>query len=219
MKLAGADNEGGTSAQQWLQRAGGLLFRRDQWRRNRWYLLAVAVGVLVMVLGNWLSSGPPPSSLESGLVSNPPGPPTEAARGDGLYQAEARLAADLARQLNYVHGAGQVGVLVSLDRGEEQVFAEDSQSTTRTTSESDAQGGQRTVSEASETSQLLWQSGAGSQREPLSRTRRSAKIRGVLVVASGADQPQVRADLTRAVQILLDVPSHRIAVITGGDER
>lgn len=47
------------------------------------------------------------------------------------------------------------------------------------------------------------------------RREGGSEIRGVLVVAAGADRPGVRAVLTRAVGAALDVPLHRVVVLPG----
>lgn len=190
--------------------------RPAQWRLGRWFLLAVAAGVLLMTAGNWFSGGtavdPPPAGPTAGGLD--PG-------GDGwsMGQAESRLAALLTDRLSRVDGAGRVAVLVTLDTAEEHVFAEDADRTVRRTEESDPQGGRRQITETDERVQVLWQGGMAGGREPLRLTTKGPRVRGVLVVAPGARDAAVRHHLLRAVQVLLDVPPHRIAIIPGGEER
>lgn len=191
------------------------LLRPAQWRRNRWFLLAVAGGVLLMVLGNVLGANPS-APVDFGVGGA--GPPPPVANPATMAVVEAQLAALLTDHLSQVAGAGPLQVLVSLETDAEQVFIEDRERTQRRTEESDAQGGQRLVNETDESIHVLWQPGLGGGREPVRRTTRAPRVRGVLVVAAGATDARVRLHLTHGVQALLDIPPHRIAIVPGGGE-
>jgi len=175
----------------------------------------VAAGILMMTAGSLFSGGTPADPA-------PPGPAAGSLEpgGDGwiMGPAESRLAALLADRLSRVEGAGRVSVLVTLDTAEEHVFAEDVDRTMRRTEESDPQGGRRQITETDERVQVLWQGGMTGGREPLRLTTKGPRVRGVLVVAPGARHAQVRSHLLRAVQVLLDLPPHRIAIIPGGEQ-
>lgn len=203
-------SDGGWSLPRWP------FLRPAQWRLSRWFLLAVAGGVLLMTVGNLFTGGPAAQPPAPGATTEGFGP-----GGDGwaMSQAENRLAALLADRLSRVDGAGRVAVLVTLDTAEEHVFAEDADRTVRRTEESDPQGGRRQITETDERVQVLWQAGMAGGREPLRLTTKGPRVRGVLVVAPGARDAAVRLHLQRAVQVLLDVPPHRIAIIPGGEER
>ncbi|NUJ69844.1 stage III sporulation protein AG, partial [Pseudoalteromonas sp. 2102] len=53
----------------------------------------------------------------------------------------------------------------------------------------------------------------GDEETPLVLQTRKPEIRGVLVVAKGADQVQVKKWIVEAVTRTLNVPSHRVAVL------
>ncbi|EEM04135.1 Sporulation stage III protein AG [Bacillus pseudomycoides] len=53
----------------------------------------------------------------------------------------------------------------------------------------------------------------GDKETPIVLRTEKPKVRGVLVVAKGVDNIQVKAMVKEAVTRMLDVPSHRVAVL------
>lgn len=54
---------------------------------------------------------------------------------------------------------------------------------------------------------------SGDQEKPVVVKTEKPKIRGILVVAKGADNIEVKKWIIEAVTRSLDVPSHRVAVL------
>lgn len=107
---------------------------------------------------------------------------------------EERLEAILSR----IDGAGKVSVMITYDSGSTLVTAEES---TRTT------GGNG----SSESVKPSTVSGGGSQ-SPIVLTEIMPKIRGVIVVAEGADNIRVRVELQNAVMTVLAAEPSAISV-------
>lgn len=218
------------------------LMSGETWRSVRWFILAAGIGILLLVAGQLLGPGGPGRGAGGGSgrgIIPLAGPGGRAGTGDSpgagapaggaspglgagqavdgsIEGAEARLAALLSEHLTRVAGAGTVNVLVSLASGHEHRFGSEGDRMRRRTEETDPQGGRRTVTESTESVRVLWQPGAGTQREPAVEKVMNVEVRGVLVIAAGAADPAVRARLHGAVQTLLDLPAHRIKVVPGG---
>lgn len=116
----------------------------------------------------------------------------------------------LAQILNQIQGVADVTVMVNLESTEEIVLAENVQNQRQTTTENDKQGGNRTITTFNENKQLVMTK--GSPDKPVVLRTIKPHVRGVLVVARGAEQPRVQALIMESVQRVLEVPPHRISI-------
>lgn len=110
--------------------------------------------------------------------------------------------------LSKIEGAGEVDVMITFESSEEIQPAFNSNSNTEKTEEVDAQGGERTVTTSSENKTMIT---SGSNTPVVLKTN-EAKIKGVLVVSSGASDPHVKETLYSLVQTVLQVSGHQVEV-------
>ena len=125
------------------------------------------------------------------------------------YSLEGQeIVADIERRLSEllskVEGAGQVSVMVYADTSSEQVPAYNDIQDTRNDERVDGRS-----LEVSETRQLAL---AGTD-EPVILKVIIPQIKGVIVVAEGADDVLVKAQLNNAVCTLLGIPEHRVQIL------
>jgi len=125
---------------------------------------------------------------------------------------EEMLEAKLSNLLSQVKGAGHVAVSVTLVAGSAQEHARNIVTETKVTQEKDTGGGTRTITETKESSQILVSRDAGQDRPVMVRELKPV-IQGVLVVAEGANDSKVKAQLTHAVQAALGLPAHKVLVL------
>ncbi|WP_018084982.1 hypothetical protein [Desulfurispora thermophila] len=130
----------------------------------------------------------------------------------GMSGEEKQLADKLQQMLSEVEGAGKVRVTVRLAASARQEFAVNTTLGHKITQEKDQSGGSREISENSDATQLVVVRGQNIE-QPVVKQEQAAQIAGVLVVASGAADPQVKARLFQAVQVALAVPGHKILVL------
>ena len=105
--------------------------------------------------------------------------------------------------LKEINGSGDVSVMITYDNSQEIEPAYNSSSTKETTSETDSSGGERTEKKTLVTS---------DSSNPIVIKTKEAKIKGVLVVASGASDPQIKQTLYEAVQTALQISGHQVEV-------
>lgn len=110
--------------------------------------------------------------------------------------------------LKEINGSGDVSVMITYDNSEEIEPAYNSNSTKETTSEIDSSGGERTVETSSENKTIV----TSDSSKPIVIKTKEAKVKGVLVVASGASDPQVKETLYEAVQTALQISGHQVQV-------
>lgn len=119
----------------------------------------------------------------------------------------------LEESLRFVEGAGKVRVLITLKESEEQVLARDGTLESQETVETDASGGNRHVVESREEKSVIRTVDDRGQDVPLVVKTVAPCVEGVVVIAQGADQAQVRRDIIEAIQVLFDIDMNRIAII------
>ena len=107
------------------------------------------------------------------------------------------LAEETEKVLSMIKGAGEVHVVISYERGEESIYAYDSE--------------QSSSEDSSEQKNTL----ASVNDAPVLLTENPALPQGVVVVASGAADPVVKERLYKAVYSLLSLPANKIAVLEG----
>ena len=100
--------------------------------------------------------------------------------------------------------------MITFESSEELQPAFNSNSTTETTEEKDAQGGERKVTTESENKTMI----TSNSNSPVILKTTEAKIKGVLVVASGANDSKVKELLYSAVQTALQVDGHQVQIMS-----
>jgi len=93
------------------------------------------------------------------------------------------------------------------------VTLKDSPFSQESSSETDSQGGTRNSSNVQrEEETVLMQSGSGGT-SPYVVKEIEPDIEGVLVIAQGGEDPKIIQEINSAVQVLFDVPAHKIKVM------
>lgn len=119
---------------------------------------------------------------------------------------------DLENRLIYIlekfKGVGDVDVMITLEDSVEKIPASNSIKTVENTRETDSEGGMREVNREDTNVQIVnSQSGI-----PITIKEINPTIKGVIVVAEGADDPLVLERLYEAVKTVLGVNGNRVQV-------
>lgn len=185
-----------------------------------WLVILFLFGVVLLSVGNLISGEEP---VESPVTAQPIEKEDDSLKkrsdsGDRIA-AEKEMAQKIENLLSVVKGVGQVSVTVSLENGPEYVYAVNENLTERKVEENDSGGGQRVTTETTDNDQMVFaQSASAGGQEPVIVKELQPKIAGVLVVAEGAGDPELKATLSRAVQTLLNVPAHRVSILQKNTE-
>lgn len=127
-----------------------------------------------------------------------------------LIRLEENLASQINNILSEVEGVGDISVAVSLASGQEQDYARDVNNQKVIIEENDTEGGVRVTTESDEKTEYVL---VRSRNEPLIVKEKAPQIKGVLVVAEGAKNTEIKIQLSKAVQSLFDLPAHRIMIL------
>jgi len=180
-------------------------------RRMLWLGAAVILGISLIVLGSGGQQNPSPvnEKKDTGEVASGGTPPKTI-----MVSEEDNLAAKLQAMLERIEGSGDVKVTVRLATSSRESYATNTTVGSKNTLEKDQGGGTRTITENSDTTQLvIAKNGKGDS--PVVQMETASRIAGVLVVARGASNPQVKERLFEAVRVALNVEPHKILVLPG----
>jgi len=170
----------------------------------RLVLLGILGIALLLISGFFDSTDVTPKTVvEQEAVKNPP-------VVAGNY--EATLEAKMVNILSQVKGAGAVAVSITLENGESREYAEDISKESRVIQEKDSNGGLRTTTETKDSEQVIFSKENGND-QPVIVQETKPEIKGVLVIAEGAQDSTVKANLTWAVEAGLGVPAYKISVL------
>lgn len=118
----------------------------------------------------------------------------------------------LKEALESITGVKDVSITVNLDSSEEKILDKNTVKRSQTTNETDKEGGTRKVEDESTDDKTVIIR-EGDKETPIVLKTEKPKVRGVLVVAKGVDNIQVKQMVREAVTRMLDVPSHRVSVL------
>jgi stage III sporulation protein AG len=126
----------------------------------------------------------------------------------------SQLELELKNILSKIHGAGNVDVLVTLDSDEEVVAAMDTVQSETTTNEKDSNGGTRTTIQSETNNKIVTSQTTSGENQPMILKKVMPEIRGVVVVADGAKDPNVQYELMTSVETALGIPAYKVKVVS-----
>ncbi|MBB6730527.1 stage III sporulation protein AG [Cohnella zeiphila] len=192
----------------------------------RWLVLIGLIGAALLLIASFLHFKPVDPSQDPGL--SPPGD-SDAPRQQQQQQAaflngsddadkdpfsdiENELDDRLKQMLENIVGVGTVDVMVTVDSTEETVVQLNQQQTQQLTDETDKNGAKRHITSVDKNGQVALYEVNGGQ-SPIVVKKLKPQVRGVLVVAKGAENATVHLLIADAISKGLDVPIHRISVV------
>lgn len=161
---------------------------KDEKKRVNLLLVSGISGMLLLCVPAWLPAGGQKQDPEQAVL------PAQSAE-DYEQQLESRLAA----LIGAMDGAGKTVVMVTLDCGEENIYAADTQ-TEETHDDTRSSISQQSTS-------LL---AGGSQ--PVTKTVLFPQVRGVAVLCQGGADPGIQRRITELVSALTNVGASHITV-------
>lgn len=199
----------------WLKR----LFSKESDKKYQYLMIVLLFGAAIMMISNFLLDGSNPNDSIPVLSNSDEGKEEVETFGKGIAagnetiaEYERRYETQLKEALEGIAGISDVMVVVNVDATEKRVLEQNSVVRSQITDEKDREGGERKVEDQSKDSQVVIIRD-GEKEVPIVLETKKPKIRGVLVVAKGADNIQVKKWIIESVTKLLDVPSHRVSVM------
>lgn len=188
-------------------------------KKYPYLIIVLLLGAVIMIVSNSFlgkdklkSSLPVMSNAEEEAENIETFGKKSASGNQMIAEYEGRYETQLKEALEGIAGVSDVMVVVNVDATEKRVLEKNSVIRSQTTDEKDREGGERKVEDQSHDNQIVIIRD-GEKEVPIVLETKKPEIRGVLVVAKGADNIQVKKWIIESVTKLLDVPSHRVSVM------
>lgn len=194
-----------------LKRIKEWIEGRDRKKLIENTVIVAIVGAIVIIAGSTLFSGNKPESHVPDRELQKSENTKEISRGDSspVDPKEEKLKSILSQ----MQGVGKVDVMITYDSSGEEIPAYDTRQNQSSTLEKDNEGGTRTVTQKDYDSTLAYEDSSNGGKVPVILKKTEPEVRGVLVVAEGADNIVVRERIINAVTVALDIPLHRVEVV------
>jgi stage III sporulation protein AG len=187
--------------------------------KYQYMILVLCIGAAFMLAGNILfkkdtnPTSVPAVSGEKVASEDVPAFGLKKSSGNkAITEYEEKYENQMKKALQEMLGVDDVTVVVTIDSTDKKVLEKNRVTKSQTTDETDRDGGQRKVVDTSSDEQLVIIR-EGEKEVPIVVETKKPEIRGVLVVAKGADNIEVKKWIKEAVTRALGVPSHRVAVM------
>jgi stage III sporulation protein AG len=172
-------------------------------------VIVIIIGIIVIVAGSTLFKGKGTDTNQNEKVT---APKTAVSGNTGLL-GETGDEARLQVLLSQMKGVGRVDVMITYTTSSENVPAYDTKKNQSGTQEKDSGGGTRSISQEEYDSTLAYEDSSDGGKKPVILKKIEPEVKGVLVVADGADSAEVRERICNSVMVVLDVPAHKVQVV------
>lgn len=176
-----------------------LFSSNDKSGKIQFLVLLILIGVLLVIFADSLSSSTSPVKETFANESSDKSKESTFKIGD-LTELESIL--------GEIKGVGKVKVMVTYENSGKSIYATDVNQTVDTEEQKSGDG--KTVTKKNEDMKTVVV--FNGQKAPIMEDKMAAKVKGVLVVAEGADDPLVCTQILHAVRVLTGVEVHEIAI-------
>lgn len=129
-----------------------------------------------------------------------------------IDEYEAYYDQNLKDILEQISGVSHVSVMVTFASSEKSIYQDNVKTQNNQTNETDKNGGKREVNEKSQDNEVVMV-GEGDNKKPVVVGKEQPEVRGVLVVADGAENPSRQLWIMEAVSTVLDIPTYKVKVL------
>nr|WP_290443593.1 stage III sporulation protein AG [Sporolactobacillus kofuensis] len=129
-----------------------------------------------------------------------------------IEKNESYVNQNLKNILEQIRGVSDVSVMVTFASTEKNIYQNNVKTQDNQTSETDQKGGKREVVERNEDSEVVLIDKDGN-KVPVVIGKEQPTVRGVIVVARGAEQSTTKVQIMEAVSTVLDIPTYKVKVL------
>ncbi len=183
-------------------------------KKNIFLLTLLILGIILMFAGSlWSPQKKPPASYDE----IPAETRREPVASGSKYEEE--LIQSLQHVLENIDGISRVQIFINFDNSGESFYAKVNEESNRQTTEQDREGGTREILETTSKEDYVLLREEGGGEKPLLLSANMPEIKGILIVAGGLENSSLRLKVVRAIQSVLNLPVHKIAVLPLGESK
>lgn len=203
--------------EKWLGSGGGGEGGSKRSRTLMWLILIGLLGAALMIMNSFLTVKQVDPYTEGPRAS--PADETAAVLGrtaskeqSMFREYEETYEQKLREILQKIIGVNDPEVMVSIESTEEVIVEKNNNDSQSLTNERDTNGAQRSISELTRRGETVLVQSSGNQ-QPIVLKYIKPKVRGVIVVAKGAENAAIKKMIIEAVERGIGVGAHRISVL------
>ncbi|ASK64418.1 stage III sporulation protein AG [Virgibacillus phasianinus] len=190
-------------------------------KKSKYLIIIGVTGLLLIIIANVFSSSSPDEPAHEQTIGNtavqqPETKPTlsnKKSTTSNVTDLEESYEKQLQELLEKIKGVSEVEIMVNLDSTKVKVYEKNLITGKQTTEETDKSGGTREIEDYSKETQVVLVR-QGDKEVPLLIQTKKPEVRGVFVIAKGVDHATVKKWVVEAVSRVLDVPTHRVSVMS-----
>ena len=193
------------------------LLGNDKKNKKSYLLILLLIGILLMIVSSFFNNYKKTDEIQT--LKQIEEKNKNGSEEQSMRAFEKEYEKQLKAALEEIMGVEDVTVVINVEATERKIFEKNTNLKNRTTSEEDQNGRNKQVEDQSHEEQLVL-TRAGDTEVPIVQELRKPEISGVLVVAKGVENIQVKKWMVEAVTRVLNVPNYKVAVIpkkTEGD--
>lgn len=171
-------------------------------------VIAIIIGIILIITAGTLFGGGNKEPEQKTQQSKG----TEFVSKQVIQDEGGSVQKEMEALLSQVAGAGKVDVMITYETGKESVPATNVKRNDNSTQEKDTSGGTRDITQNDFESSVVYEEGQGTKK-PVILKEIQPKVKGVVIIADGADNPVVKESLCNAAKVLLNVEIHKIEVL------
>jgi stage III sporulation protein AG len=173
------------------------------------FLIILLVGVLLILIGNITSNL---TSKKTQKDDKTVEVTTNSTTADSTANYEEKIKKELVDTLSQMAGVGKVSVMIYFDGGSQSLPAVNINDTSKKTDEKDTQGGTRVTTESTKNQSIVIIT-EGNNNRPFIVKQLNPSIGGVIVVAEGAENSELKERIHNAVKTVLNLTSNKVNVV------
>lgn len=183
-------------------------------RKKNYFLLALLLLGIILMFASSFFIPAEKKSFDSTISTE-----NTSEKSSTAYSYEEELVKSLQHVLENIDGISQVQIFINFAGSKESFYARVNEETNRQTTEQDREGGRREIYETSTKEDYILLRDSGGGEKPLLLRENMPEINGILVVAGGVENSLLQLKVVRAIQSVLNLPVHRIAVLPLGESK
>lgn len=181
------------------------------WKRYQKPLVMIVLGIMLMVGGKMIMPKEADTPVEP--QSNTYTDVGTVNTINTSAETENQMEREIETLLCAISGVKKATVVITYEDSGEQHVEKDETTQSEENKEEDGQGGKRTLESEQKQETTVYVEDAEGNRYPFVKTETYGTVRGVAVVVNGTYDESIREKIVRTLEVLLDVPTHKIQVI------
>ena len=190
---------------EYLEKVKEYLLKGGTKKNMQNLIILFIIGLIIVITANYFT---PQAKTQSGYVE------VKDNKQDIKNTAisyEEKLNTELTAILSKIEGVGKVTAMIYFESGNEMLPAYNQNNSVKTTEENDGNGGKRITNENNNNTTIVTTNENGGNR-PFITKEYKPKISGIIVIAEGANNPEVKYKLYEAVKTVFNIQQYKVNI-------